>query len=687
MHAMTRWLLAALVGCQTPTKDPTEPPSSSDSDTAVDETCETLPEACVLGGDPTPFAVQLGCMDDFELLASEPLDASIPGARSAKTVVDRQDGNSLYVQNSKDYLIHYEFCVEHLSGDGLPLVADLATFNSVEYFSPNRRFILGAVTYYEEPGVWVYEIAPYDTASAELIATAYDQLQANTWFGCDLYFHPTSEDVAARVPDLPAHVNVITTDELFDGITYQPLNLGTSMGQLSFYSDADLETEIPNYREIVVLDAVPNDISVVAGIITHDFQTPLSHINVLSQNRGTPNMASIGAFDDEALRALEGQWVELTVGTMDWSIRPVTQEEADAWWEENKPEPIEVDPMDVSVTALTDEWDLLDPEADDLTAALEAAIPIFGGKASHYGALASIGDAVPHPTAFAIPVHHYDQFMTDNGLWTVVDEMLADPGFQGDAATRRDRLADLRQQIEAGTVDPSLIADVEAKIVAGYEAGLYPQTRFRFRSSTNAEDTTGFNGAGLYESKSGDPEDASDPVDEAIKEVWASVWSTRAFEERAYFSIDHTQIGMAILCHRSFPDEEANGVAITANIYDTAGIEPAFYINVQVGEESVVFPEDGVTTDQIIYYHYAPGQPAVYIQHSSLVPEGETVLSARQLYELGTALDAVHTLFLPVYGTSGFYGMDTEFKFDQNPSTGVLQLYLKQARPYPGWGG
>ena len=688
MPAMRAWraiFVVVLGGCQSPAKEDASPTIPVDTDDVA--ACEAIPEGCLLGGSETPFAVQLGCMDDFALLASEPLDASIPGARSAKTVVDRQDGNALYVQNSRDYPIHYAFCAEHLSGDGLPLVADLATFNSVEYYSPNRRFILGAVTFYEEPGVWVYEIAPYDTASAELIAAAYDQLQSHTWFGCDLYFHPTSEDVASRVPDLPPHVQVITTEALFAGITYQPLNLGTSMGKLSFYTDADLETEIPDYREVVVLDAVPNEISVVAGIITDDFQTPLSHINVLSQNRGTPNMASIGAFEEEALRALEGEWVELTVGAMDWSIRAVTSEEADAWWAENKPDPIEVDPMDVSVTALTDEGDLLDPEAVDLTAALEAAIPVFGGKASHYGALAAIGDAVPHPIAFAIPVYHYDKFMTDNGLWAEVEALLADPDFQEDAAIRRDRLAALRTRIEAGTVDPALIAEVEAKIVAGYRSGLYPQTRFRFRSSTNAEDTTGFNGAGLYDSKSGDPEDASDPVDEAIKAVWASVWSTRAFEERSYFSIDHTQIGMAILCHRSFPDEEANGVAITANIYDTAGVEPAFYINVQLGEASVVFPEDGVTTDQLIYYYYAPGQPTVYIQHSSLLPAGETVLSARQLYELGTALDAVHTIFLPVYGTGGFYGMDTEFKFDQNPWTGELQLYLKQARPYPGWGG
>ena len=37
-----------------------------------------------------------------------------------------------------------------------------------------------------------------------------------------------------------------------------------------------LETSYVDFREIVVLDAVPNDISVVSGIITEEFSTPLS---------------------------------------------------------------------------------------------------------------------------------------------------------------------------------------------------------------------------------------------------------------------------------------------------------------------------------------------------------------------------------------------------------------------------
>ena len=44
---------------------------------------------------------------------------------------------------------------------------------------------------------------------------------------------------------------------------------------------------------------------------------------------------------------------------------------------------------------------------------------------------------------------------------------------------------------------------------------------------------------------------------------------------------------------------------------------------------------------------------------------------------------------MEAYGTDGgFYGMDVEFKFDDDWSDDEDPvLWVKQARPYPGWGG
>ncbi|MBN1344748.1 MAG: hypothetical protein JXQ73_18795 [Phycisphaerae bacterium] len=391
-------------------------------------------------------------------------------------------------------------------------------------------------------------------------------------------------------------------------------------------------------------------------------------------------MALRDADDNEQLRALDGKWVRLEVGPFAYAIQEVAKETADAWWAQNSPDAVQVPALDLSVTDLRDAEQILDPNLS-LADGLDKAIPAFGGKASHYGGIAKIGQDVPVPKAFAVPVHYYWQFMTQNGLHDHVAAMIADETFQDDPAVRDARLEELRDAIEAAPVDPNFEAMLMAKLQSDY-----PGVRMRFRSSTNAEDLDGFTGAGLYTSKTGDPGDPDKPVLKAVRQVWASVWNFRAFEERSYRGIDHLAVGMALLVHRSFPDEEANGVALTANPYDTSGLEPGFYVNVQVGEASVVQPASGVTTDQFIYSFDFPGQPITFIVHSSLIPEGTTVLTNAQTYELGVALKAIHEYFRPVYGTQAdeWYAMDVEFKLE-GESGQTPELFVKQARPHPGW--
>ena len=475
-------LVTALTACK---GDPAPPDTPPGTPPAWD---------CLLESTEAPdFADQLGCMEDFGLLASAPLDASIPGARSSKTVVDRVDGDRLYFTNSNRYPLHYDFASTFLSGDGLPIVPDLTTFNASEYTAPDRRFLLGAVSHYEGPDVMVYELAPYDSADADMITTAFRQIRDNAWFGDALFFHPTSEAISAVAEDLPDDIAVITTEELFADTVYQPLNLGTAMGQLSFRTVQEVEDYV-NYREIVVLDGVPNDISIVAGPITSEFQTPLAHINVLAQNRGTPNMALRDAWDTPALRELEGKWVALTVEAQDWSIREVTEEEADAWFEARRPEPLEVTPMDLSVDGVWNCEDILDPELD-LGDAIAQRVPAFGGKATNMAALRGIGDPVPAPRCLGVPVAPYNQHMEDNGLWLFYDELTEREGW-GDPQQRAQMLEELQDAIKAAPVDPDLLALLVEQIDSEFDG-----IRMRFRSSTNAEDLGNFTGAGLRASR------------------------------------------------------------------------------------------------------------------------------------------------------------------------------------------
>lgn len=672
-----------------PSPDAAAPADAAAADTAVADTASpdaTPPDAaapdaapawaCTAPDDDPPFLAQIGCFADFERLASPPLDSTLPGARALKTVVDRADGDALYFQNTNQYAIHWAFASAHLSGEGLPLVPMLAAFNATEYSALSRRFLLGSVTWYEGPGVWAYELAPYDSAPAELIETAFRRIADQAYFGADLVFHPTSEAVARAAEGLSPDIPVVDTDTLYAGIDYQPLNPAESVGRLAFVEPGALADTYLGARDIVVLRQAPNDITVVAGLITEAFQTPLSHVNVLSKNRGTPNMALRGAFDDADLRALEGQWVRLTVEPLQYRVEAVDQATADAWWEANKPPAVQVPGVDLTVTDLRDAEDIVDLAAPDLRQAIKAATRAFGGKAAHYGALRQIPD-LPVSPAFGVPVFYYFQHLTQNGLDRRIESMLADPRFERDAAFRDAALDDLRDAIEDAPLDADLGAALAAKLTADF-----PGQRMRFRSSTNAEDLDGFTGAGLYTSKSAALDDPDDPVEDAIRQVWASVWSPRAFEERAYRSIDHGAVGMALLVHRSFPDEEANGVALTNNPFDPSGLEPAFYVNVQAGETSVVQPPEGVTTESFLYYFDRAGQPTTFISRSSLVPAGERVLTAAQTFALGQALDRVRRAFTPAYGQdAAWWAMDVEFKFDGEPGEPPA-LFIKQARPY-----
>jgi hypothetical protein len=485
---------------------------------------------------------------------------------------------------------------------------------------------------------------------------------------------------------LDKSVQVISTSELYAQIDYQPLTLGSTIGRIHFAKAADLDSEYLGYEDIAVLDEAPNDISVVAGLITEEFQTPLSHVNVLSQNRHTPNMGLRGAFQNEKLRALDGKWVKFTVGPTDWSAEEVSADDAEAYWAEHKPTPVVLPELNFDVTELTDIEDVTpEPDGVSLRDAIKESVRAWGGKAAQYSILAKTKN-VPTPKAFAVPVFYYNQFMTENGLFDRVDALLLDKGFMGDPAVRESELAKLRADMEAAPVNADFQAALKAKLAKDY-----PGLTMRFRTSTNSEDLDGFPCAGCYESQTGDPANWESVLG-AVRKTWASIWLFRTFEERSFYGIDHHSVGMALLVHHNFPAEEANGVAVTNNPFDVAGIEPAFYVNVQWGGDAeVVHPPPGVTSDSFLYFFSNPNQPVTFIAHSNLVPEGETVLDATQTHELGVALNAIHERFSAAYGPKAgvkdWYAMDVEFKFDDMDQTdGKPHLFVKQARPYPGRG-
>jgi hypothetical protein len=641
------------------------------------------------------YVLKTGCEADFHALASRPLDASIPGARSGKVVYDLRT-ETLYFQNSNRYAIHYEFTTATLGPNREPLfTGDIRDFNPQYTLAESERtFQLAAVTYYEQPDAWTLEIAPYDTSSAEMIEKLYRVVRDLAFYGPVLKFHPTSESLEKVAKDLPSDVPVVTNAELFASISYQPLNVGEAVGIVKALRPEQLATEYVSIKDIVVLEAVPNDIAATAAIITGEFQTPLSHINVLARNRGTPNMGLRKATEHPDIVPLIGKPARLTVGPFEWSIVPISQAEADAWFEAHKPAPVRVEPPDTSVKDLRD-IELVTEHTDEAPYVtleqIRKATYQFGAKAANYSVF-STDALVPHKPAFAIPTYYYMQYMEQNGIFARLASWKADhPDFDGNDALRDEKLAELRQTILTGAFSEEFETALKAKLDQDF-----PGQSMRFRSSTNAEDLDGFPCAGCYDSHTGDPADPPYAGDQlaacldAIRKTWATVWNKRTYDERMIHSIEHQNVAMGLLVHTNFPHEEANGVAITANIFDATGNFPGFYVNVQYGGDyEVVHPPAGVTSDSFLYQYALPEQPTIYYTTTNLpLPPGqEHVLSRRQIYDLGVALNRLHIRFANAYHPAdprGWYAIDSEFKFDDFAAPGEPpKLYIKQARPYP----
>ncbi|MGB1247605.1 MAG: PEP/pyruvate-binding domain-containing protein, partial [Chitinophagales bacterium] len=420
--------------------------------------------------------------------------------------------------------------------------------------------------------------------------------------------------------------------------------------------------------DILLINGTPNDVPLCQGIITTDFQPPLSHINILSYNRGTPIMALKSAWDNEILNELDGKLVYYEVRTDSFSVEKAKTKNAEKFWNKNTPSKTITLQPDFSQIDLISIEDLDVKDAD-----------MVGAKAANFGELDKIEGVVVPEAAFAIPFYWYKKHVEDNTIDTLITDLLTDEIFTTNVDTLKKQLKSVRNAIKDAPINDTLLQIVSDKI---RENECY--TRMRFRSSTNAEDAKGFNGAGLYDSETGYLYNEDKSVEEAIKKVWASLWNLRAFQERSYFKINNENVAMGILVHRSFPNEAVNGVVVTKNIYrpESSG----HIVNLQKEEVSIVNPPFGITSELFVLQQRNSTDPSTayadYISYSS-ANNNESLLSQEELIVLNETLLAIKTHFYRKWKAQWKmnlteFGVDIELKYDGENR----QLYIKQARPY-----
>jgi hypothetical protein len=311
-------------------------------------------------------------------------------------------------------------------------------------------------------------------------------------------------------------------------------------------------------------------------------------------------------------------------------------------------------------------------------------LPAIGAKAAQLAELghvmaygANCYGPIPVPDqSFAIPLSYYIDHFERSGAKAELEAAMQDAKFRVDLRARDAALAHVRQKILDAPVDVDLMRELEAAILQRWGRG-----RLRFRSSSNTEDLSGFNGAGLYESIPAEIGDSERPIDGALRQVWASLWLTRAYDEREFGRIDQSQVAMGVLVHPSFKSERANVIAISRDVLDPTRSD-IHYLNAQQGEASVANPAPGVTTEQLIHHWRAvPNTPVIEYQAKSSLTRGVNVLTLDDVLKISCRLAAVHDYFQvkldPQY-QNRWFAMDVEIKI-VGPQREVV---FKQARPY-----
>ncbi len=599
---------------------------------------------------PDPSLDYLEALPDensWRRLAAPSNEHAVARTEVVKFVADLET-DRLYFCQTETWPIHHAFALRFLNDPARPITGDRGAFNRQNYLRPDRRFVMGSLVHFLDPDVWTVELGPADNLAGNRIIALVERLRPAVFFGTSLRYRPRSDLHRRLIAPVTADLDIVASDDVMAGVRYQPLTLGVAHGYLRVIT-GELDPSTVRRNQILVTREVPDDLPLCAALVTSDLQTPLAHVAVLSRSRGTPDMALRGAIADRRLGSLEGRLVRLEVRPRDWSISETSEEEARAAWAAQRPGETSIPPLDLDERELREICDVRLADLDTV-----------GAKAAQLGEVCGLGGAVHTPGGFVVPFSWFDGHR--NALRARIDSMLRDDRFRSDARAREEQLRRLREAFEAAPVDDELVRIVRERI------GRLPRGRSIFRSSTNAEDLSGFSGAGLYRSVRVDAEPTDEQIATALRQVWASVWTARAFEERDWYRIDHHRVAMAVIVQPFLEDIVAIGVAITCNPYSEA--RRGSFINVQPVGGSVTATGIDVPEQILAYDHTLPE-----VLTRSTRNGRQPVLTRNDVRELQGVLRRLQEHFVPLWG--GADAVDVEFLFDRRRRPIILQ-----ARPY-----
>jgi pyruvate,water dikinase len=184
---------------------------------------------------------------------------------------------------------------------------------------------------------------------------------------------------------------------------------------------------------------------------------------------------------------------------------------------------------------------------------------LVGGKTAKLARLARAGFRVPR--GFCLTIRAYETFVENAEIASVIRMEL---GRKSMDHMRWEEIWDAALRIRS-TFLAQPLSPVLRQALADGLAGLEPSAPLAVRSSAIGEDSAGRSFAGLHESIIGVREEGE--LEDAVRIVWASLWSDAALLYRRELGLDPASSRMAVLV-QEMVDEDRSGVAFARDPRD-----------------------------------------------------------------------------------------------------------------------
>lgn len=573
-------------------------------------------------------------------------------------VGDNPKGAQLYFMNSNTHQLHASFKlatkINSNSGFGeIPL-----ELKGEIVFHPNLKSASGAL------GVYRFEFEPNDSFSFNKVQMAYELIAANMPFlKNNLAYYPMPNAALPLYREEKklydrSRIPILLEEDILADVDYVALNQAEGYGLLRKMEFDD----IPGIRDIVIYESLPNEMPRTGGIISAVSQTPLSHVNLRAIQDKVPNAYIKNPASNKRIANLIGKYVHYIVRQNEFIIEESNLEAVNAWFEVLRPKENQTPPLNLTRTKIA--------RLDDIRFDMSDS---YGAKCANLAEMRNFGfNAETIPDGFGIPFHYYRTFMEHNCFFDKIAHIRSDSTFIHNATVRDKQLQKLRKEIEKGEMPQWMLEDLAAMQNA------FPKGQsIRCRSSTNNEDLPNFSGAGLYDSKTQKPDEGH--ISKSIKQVYASMWNFRAYDEREFYRIDHFAASMGVLCHPNEKDEILNGVGVSVDpIYYT---DETFYLNNQVGEDLVTNPDALSIPEEIILKADKNNDGEFTVVRFTNLSNSKLILDKKYMVQMRDHLKVIHNRFKKLYRAENdpYFAIEIEYKIVKED-----YLSIKQARPWLG---